>query len=118
MTAAAERSTAVSRMVGELRRLSGLKNVDLANIVGVSPPTVHRWSRGQGSPTIEKQQVIAELRWVAERLSDFYEPDEARLWLQTGHPQLGGARPYDLINDGRIADVLEVIDRLESGVYL
>ncbi|MDE0254249.1 MAG: DUF2384 domain-containing protein [Rhodospirillaceae bacterium] len=118
MAVAAERSTAVSRMVGELRRLSGLKNVDLANIVGVSPPTVHRWSRGQGSPTIEKQQVIAELRWVAERLSDFYEPDEARLWLQTGHPQLGGARPYDLINDGRIADVLEVIDRLESGVYL
>lgn len=118
MTVAAERSTAVSRMVGELRRLSGLKNVDLANIIGVSPPTVHRWSRGQGSPTIEKQQVIAELRWVAERLSDFYEPDEARLWLQTGHPQLGGARPYDLINDGRIADVLEAIDRLESGVYL
>lgn len=118
MAVAAEPSTAVSRMVGELRRLSGLKNVDLANIVGVSPPTVHRWSRGRGSPTIEKQQVIAELRWVAERLSDFYEPDEARLWLQTGHPQLGGARPYDLINDGRIADVLEVIDRLESGVYL
>ena len=118
MAVAAERSTAVSRMVGELRRLSGLKNVDLANIVGVSPPTVHRWSRGQGSPTIEKQQVIADLRWVAERLSDFYEPDEARLWLQTGHPQLGGARPYDLINAGRTAEVLEVIDRLESGVYL
>ena len=118
MTLAARESTAVSRMVGELRRLSGLKNVDLANIVGVSPPTVHRWSRGQGSPTIEKQQVIAELRWVAERLSDFYEPDEARLWLQTSHPQLDGERPYDLINDGRIAAVLEVIDRLESGVYL
>ena len=118
MTLAARESTAVSRMVGELRRLSGLKNVDLANIMGVSPPTVHRWSHGQGSPAIEKQQVIAELRWVAERLSDFYEPDEARLWLQTGHPQLGGERPYDLINDGRIADVLEVIDRLESGVYL
>ena len=118
MTLAARESTAVSRMVGELRRLSGLKNVDLANIVGVSPPTVHRWSRGQGSPTIEKQQVIAELRWVAERLSDFYEPDEARLWLQTAHPQFDGKRPYDLINDGHIADVLEVIDRLESGVYL
>lgn len=118
MTAAVRKSTAVSRMVDELRQVSGLKNVDLANIVGVSPPTVHRWSRGQGSPTIEKQQVIAELRWVAERLSDFYEPDEARLWLQTGHPQLNGERPYDLINDGRTADVLEVIDRLESGVYL
>ncbi len=118
MSALAAKSTAVSRMVKELRDLSGLKNVDLANIVGVSPPTVHRWSKGQGSPTIEKQQVIAELRWIAERLSDFYEPDEARLWLQTGHPQLAGEKPYDLINEDRTADVLEVIDRLESGVYL
>lgn len=118
MSAVAEKTTAVSRMVKDLRDLGGLKNVDLANIVGVSPPTVHRWSKGQGSPTIEKQQVIAELRWIAERLSDFYEPDEARLWLQSGHPQLGGEKPYDLINEDRTADVLEVIDRLESGVYL
>ena len=105
-------------MVDELRQLGGLKNIDLANIVGVSPPTVHRWSKGQGSPTIEKQQVIAELRWVAERLSDFYAPDEARLWLQTGHPQLNGEKPYDLINEDRTAEVLEIIDRLESGVFL
>ena len=118
MTALATKTTAVSRMVGELRELSGLKNIDLANIIGVSPPTVHRWSKGQGSPTIEKQKIIAELRWVAERLSDFYEPDEARLWLQTGHPQLNGEKPYDLINENRTAEVLEVIDRLESGVYL
>ena len=118
MQVAEKRSTAVSRLVDDLRSLGGLKNVDLANILGVSPPTVHRWSKGQGSPTIEKQQVIAELRWVTERLADFYEPDEARLWLQTGHPQLEGRKPYDLINDGRTSEVLEVLDRLDSGVYL
>ena len=118
MCAVAQRTTAVSRMVGELCRVGGLNNVDLANILGVSPPTVHRWNKGQGSPTIEKQQIIADLRWVAERLSDFYEPDEARLWLQTGHPQLSGEKPYDLINEDRTAEVLEIIDRLESGVFL
>jgi transcriptional regulator with XRE-family HTH domain len=118
MTALALKETAIARQVRDLRALGGLKNVDIANILGVSPPTVHRWSKGQASPTIEKQQVIADLRWVAERLSDFYEPDEARLWLQTGHPQLAGEKPYDLINEDRTAAVLEVIDRLESGVYL
>lgn len=118
MTAAVHKSTAISRLVKDLRLLGGLKNVDLANIVGVSPPTVHRWSKGEGSPTIEKQRIIAELRWVAERLSDFYEPDEARLWLQTSHPQLGGRRPYDLINEGRTVEVLEILERLDSGVYL
>lgn len=66
----------------------------------------------------ETQKAIAELRRVAERLADFYEPDEARLWLQTGHPQLNGDRPCDLIGAGRTAEVLEVIDRLESGVSL
>ena len=74
--------------------------------------------KGEGGPTIDKQTVMAELRWVAARLADFYEPDEVRLWLQSPHPQLSGARPYDLINDGRAGEVLEVIERLDSGVYL
>lgn len=110
--------TAVSRMVDELKDYGGLKGRDIANILGVSPPTVTRWSKGESGPTIDKQTVMAELRWVAARLGDFYEPDEVRLWLQSPHPQLDGERPYDLINDGRTRDVLEVIERLDSGVYL
>ena len=118
MTEVVTKETAVSRLVAGLKEFGGLKGRDIANILGVSPPTVTRWSQGEGAPTIEKQTIIAELRWVAERLSDFYEPDEVRLWLQSPHPQLQGQRPYDLINDGRSGEVLEVIERLDSGVYL
>lgn len=118
MSEAALKETAVSRLVSGLREYGGLKGRDIANILGVSPPTVSRWSKGDGSPTIDKQTVIAELRWVAERLSDFYEPDEVRLWLQSPHPQLEGALPYTLINEGRTSEVLEVIERLDSGVFL
>lgn len=118
MSAATQRETAVSRLVSELKAFGGLKGRDLANILGVSPPTVTRWSKGEADPTIEKQTAMAQLRWVAARLSDFYEPDEVRLWLQSAHPQLGNLRPYDLIVEGRTADVLEVIERLDSGVYL
>jgi transcriptional regulator with XRE-family HTH domain len=116
--AALAQKTAVSRLLDDLRERGGLTGRDIANILGVSPPTVSRWASGESGPTIEKQRIIAELRWVAERLSDFYEPDEARLWLQSAHPQLAGARPYDLIVGGRTADVLEVIERLDTGVYL
>lgn len=112
------RQPAVSRLLDDLRARGGLTGRDIANILGVSPATVSRWASGESGPTIEKQRIIAELRWVAERLSDFYEPDEARLWLQSAHPQLNGARAYDLIVDGRMADVLEVIERLDTGVYL
>lgn len=118
MPATTRRETAVSRLVGELKTIGGLKGIDLANILGVSPPTVTRWSKGEADPTIEKQTAMAQLRWVAERLGDFYEPDEVRLWLQSPHPQLNSQRPYDLIVEGRTPEVLEVIERLDSGVYL
>lgn len=118
MPATTHRETAVSRLVGELKTIGGLKGIDLANILGVSPPTVTRWSKGEADPTIEKQTAMAQLRWVAERLGDFYEPDEVRLWLQSPHPQLNSQRPYDLIVEGRTPEVLEVIERLDSGVYL
>jgi len=112
------KQTAVSRLVSELKEYGGLKGRDIANIIGVSPPTVTRWGKGEGSPTLDKQTVIAELRWVTERLADFYEPDEVRLWLQSPHPQLNGELPYALINEGRTREVLEIIERLDSGVYL
>ncbi|MBL4574482.1 MAG: DUF2384 domain-containing protein [Opitutaceae bacterium] len=118
MAGLAIKETAVSRLVAGLKEYGGLKGRDIANIIGVSPPTVSRWSRGEGGPTIGKQTIIAELRWVAERLSDFYEPDEVRLWLQSPHPQLESQKPYDLINEGRTGEVLEVLERLDSGVYL
>ncbi len=118
MSEASAKDTAVSRLVADLKQYGGLKGRDIANILGVSPPTVSRWSQGQGAPPIDRQTIIAELRWVAERLSEFYEPDEVRLWLQSAHPQLRGERPYDLINEERTNEVLEVIERLDSGVYL
>lgn len=118
MSEIAMKETAVSRLVGELREFGGLKGRDIANILGVSPPTVSRWSKGDGGPTIDKQTIMAELRWVTARLADFYAPDEVRLWLQSPHPQLNGKRPYDLINADRTREVLEVIERLESDVYL
>ncbi|MEM7170941.1 MAG: antitoxin Xre/MbcA/ParS toxin-binding domain-containing protein [Pseudomonadota bacterium] len=115
---AAFKETAVSRLIEGLKVYGGLKGRDIANILGVSPPTVSRWSKGDGGPTIARQTAMAELRWVAERLADFYEPDEARLWLQSPHPQLHGERPYELINQGRTSEVLEILERLDSGVYL
>jgi len=115
---AVQTENAVTRLMGDLRNFGGLKGRDIANIMQVSPASVTRWGKGTHSPTVEKQTVIAELRWVAERLSDFYEPDEVRLWLQSPHPQLDHEKPYALINEGRSSEVLEVIERLDSGVYL
>lgn len=110
-------ANAVSRILDRLREDGGLQGKDIANIVAVSPATVSRWSNGKASPDLRTQTVIAELRYVVDRLADFYTPDETRLWLHTAHPMLKGERAIDLINTGRTEDVLAVIENLEAGAY-
>jgi transcriptional regulator with XRE-family HTH domain len=108
---------AVSRILDRLRDDGGLQGKDIANIVAVSPATVSRWSSGKASPDLRTQTVIAELRYVVDRLSDFYTPEETRLWLHALHPMLNGERAIDLINAGRTQEVLAVIENLDTGAF-
>jgi transcriptional regulator with XRE-family HTH domain len=110
--------TAVSRVLERLRDGGALQGKDIANIVAVSPATVSRWSSGKATPDLRTQTVIAELRYVVDRLADFYTPDETRLWLHARHPMLANERAIDLINQGRTQDVLAVIEALDSAAYL
>ena len=111
-------ATAVSRILDHLRDQGGLQGKDIANIVAVSPATVSRWSTGKASPELKTQTVIAELRYVVDRLSDFYSSDETRLWLHASHPMLSGERAIDLINRGRTEEVLAVIESLDAGAFI
>src|ERR1017187_6363058 len=106
-------SNAVQKILDHLREDGGLQGKDIANIVAVSPATVSRWSSGKASPDLRTQTVIAELRYVVDRLSEFYNADETRLWLHTAHPMLQGARAIDLINAGRTEEVLGAIESLD-----
>jgi transcriptional regulator with XRE-family HTH domain len=109
--------TAVSRILDHLRSDGALQGKDIANIVGVSPPTVSRWSSGKAMPDLRTQTVMAELRYVVDRLAEFYTPQETRLWLHARHPMLEGARAIDLIHQGRTEAVLAIIDALDAGAY-
>jgi transcriptional regulator with XRE-family HTH domain len=111
-------SSAVARILDDLRDRGGLQGKDVANIVAVSPATVSRWSQGKATPELRTQTIIADLRYVVERLSDFYSPDEMRLWLHARHPLLNGERAIDLINNNRTEEVLAVIERMDAGGYL
>lgn len=111
-------STAVARILDDLRTHGGLQGKDIANIVDVSTATVSRWSHGTGLPNLRTQTIIAELRYVVDRLSDLYTSDEIRLWLHSRHPLLNGERAIDLINNGRTEEVLAVIERLEAGAFI
>ncbi len=110
-------SNAVKNLIEHLRDDGGLQGKDIANIVAVSPATVSRWSSGRATPDLKAQTVIAELRYVVDRLRDFYTAEETRLWLHAAHPMLKGERAIDLINRGRTDEVLAVIEALDAGAY-
>jgi transcriptional regulator with XRE-family HTH domain len=112
------KSGAVPRFIDELNAEGGLTGTDLANIADVSKATVSRWKSGTVKPQPSTQLVLSDLHYVVGRLREYYTPDEIRTWLYARHPQLGGARAIDLINQNHSEDVLRVLDRLDAEVFL
>ncbi|MFQ5774976.1 MAG: hypothetical protein ACE5GS_10685 [Kiloniellaceae bacterium] len=111
-------STAVSKTIDDLKDRGGLKGIDVANITRVSKATVTRWSAGTHSPQPSTQLVLSDLRYVVEKLAEFYTPDEVRVWLNSRNELLDGRRAIDLIHGGRTDVVLEAIERMGDMAYL
>jgi uncharacterized protein (DUF2384 family) len=69
-------------------------------------------------PQPAKLQQLLILEWITDQLSEFYEPDEARLWLFSPHRLLNGARPADRIQENATDEVLALIDQLRDGAFV
>lgn len=110
--------TAVARFIGELETHARLRGTDIANITDVSKATVSRWRNGSAKPQPGNELRIADLHYVVGRLQEYYGADEIRAWLYARHPQLEGARAIDLIHADRTDEVLQILNRLDAGVYL
>ncbi|MDR3462293.1 MAG: hypothetical protein P4L76_08260, partial [Beijerinckiaceae bacterium] len=78
---------------------------------------VSRWTSGTALPHPKTQLIISDLRYVVDRLSEFYTADETRVWLYSKHRLLNGERAMDLIHDGRTDEVLGVIESLDQGTF-
>lgn len=112
------RQGAVARYLGELEELGGLKGTDIANITNVSKATVSRWKAGSTKPHPRNELLLSDLHYIVGRLQEYYAPEEIRSWLYARHPQLDGQRAIDLIHDGKAIEVLRVLERLDTGVFL
>jgi transcriptional regulator with XRE-family HTH domain len=110
-------ASAVALIIDHLKEAGGLKSSDVANVAAVSPATVSRWTSGKAFPHPKTQLLISDLRYVVDRLGEFYSPEETRLWLYSKHRLLNGERAIDLIHAGRTDEVLTVIESLDQGTY-
>jgi len=111
-------SNAVARKLDSIRSKGGMKNIDIANVLGLRPETVSRWNQGRAFPQPEAERTILELEYIIDQLSDFYEPQEARLWLFSRQKLLNGEKPAELIQQGRTEEVLAVVNQLREGVFI
>lgn len=111
-------STALAQRLEKIQRTGGIKARDVARLLNASPQTVSRWQNGKTEPRQEQLERLLVLEYVFERVSEYYPPEEARLWLFTPHRQLGGNTPAQVIRDGKHAEALAVLDQLQSGAYI
>lgn len=111
------RST-VRKTIDDLKEKGNLSGADVANIVAVSKATVSRWSTGSATPLPKIQLILSDLRYVVDRLAEFYTPDETRVWLYARNELLGGKPAMELIHEGQTDEVLQAIERLDAVTYL
>jgi transcriptional regulator with XRE-family HTH domain len=110
--------SAVARKLDTIQDEAGVHGREIAQLLGTTPQTVSRWRTGKAEPQRRSLSRLLVLAWLAEQLAEFYEPDEARLWLFSPHRLLGGSRPADRIEEGQVDDVLALIANLQDGSYV
>ena len=67
------------------------------------------------NPRPSDENRLVDLEYIVERLTEFYsDPGTARAWLYSRHKFFGGQRPADLIQEGRIEEVLEAVQAMSD----
>ena len=109
---------ALATRLDKVQQEGGITAREVAQLLNTTPETVSRWRTGRTQPQPDRRDYLLRLEWLISELGDLYSPEEARLWLFSPHKLLGGDRPADRIQQGRIEDVLTVIAQLKDGAYV
>jgi transcriptional regulator with XRE-family HTH domain len=111
-------ATALAERLEKIKELGGITGRDVAQLLDTTPETVSRWTTGKIDPQRERLQRLLELEFFLTELSEFYSPDEAKLWLFSPHKLLGGETAAARIQSGKTQDVFALLDQLRSGAYV
>lgn len=111
-------TTGLAGRLESIRTKGGIAGSEVARLLNTTPQTVSRWQTGRGAPRPETLDRLLLLEWLIEQLSEFYSPQDAKLWLLAPHPLLGGESPATRIRAGKLDDALALIDQLRDGAYV
>jgi transcriptional regulator with XRE-family HTH domain len=88
----------------------------VARALEVSPSRVSRWLKDE-EPDRENLIRLEAVEFALSRLQLTYQRPTALKWLYGFNAHLGESRPIDLLNRGRVSDVLRAIEADETGAY-
>lgn len=109
---------ALAKQLDQLQQRAGIRFREVAQLLDTTPQTVSRWKSGKVEPQPDRLKQLLALTWLAEELSEFYSPEQARLWLFKPHKLLKGDTPADRIRAGKLNDVRALIAQLKDGAYV
>lgn len=89
----------------------------VARLLGVDRSRVTRWLNTEQQPDAANRRTIDALDFVLARLRSRYRAATAFKWLEGVNPQLGGARPIDLLRAGRVSEVIAALEADETGSF-
>jgi putative toxin-antitoxin system antitoxin component (TIGR02293 family) len=100
------------------QRNSGLSLRDLAEVVEISPTTLHRRKRERRLDPQESDRLLRVSRIFGRALELLEgDADAAREWLAAPQSALAGRRPLELVGtDVGAREIEALVDRLEQGV--
>jgi len=108
---------AISRKLDTIREKGAMKNVDVANLLGLREETISRWNQGKAYPQPPAEKTLLTLEYIVDQLADFYTPKEARQWVFSPQKHLDGKSPAELISQGKIDEVMNLVHQLRETVY-
>ena len=71
MSSALAEGNVVAVKLGLLKSRAAIRSVDEAYMLGTTPETVSRWKQGRAYPGPSKENLLMDLEYIVERLSEF-----------------------------------------------
>ena len=102
-----------------LAEISHMDKSEIARILHLAPATLQRRAK-QKKFNVEEGDKIFRLTEMIHAATELFEGDieKANAWLQNPVRGIGGKRPVDMVvTSAQTKDVLDLIGRLEHGVF-
>jgi putative toxin-antitoxin system antitoxin component (TIGR02293 family) len=102
--------------VEEARHYFGLKYVELAEALGVTPRSLLRYRNLASVPSRPVQARLEKVRQISHLLGEVFGNEDSEMgWLYSPVSMLRERRPIDLIRSGELDPVLAILAGLYSG---